>query len=107
MAHVVADPCVLCKLTDCVDVCPVDAFREGENVLVIDPDACIDCQACIPACPTQAIFLDEDVPAQWKAYIKINADLARRLPEITKTKAPLPDWERWKDTPAKLARLKA
>ena len=107
MAHVVADPCVLCKLTDCVDVCPVDAFREGENLLVIDPDACIDCQACIPACPTQAIFLDEDVPAQWKAYIKINADLARKLPEITKTKAALPDWERWKDVPGKLPRIKA
>ncbi len=107
MAHVVADPCVLCKLTDCVAVCPVDAFREGENLLVIDPDACIDCQACVPACPTQAIFLDEDVPAQWKPYIQLNADLARKLPEITKTKAPLPEWERWKDVPGKMARVKA
>ena len=107
MAHVVADPCVLCKLTDCVAVCPVDAFREGENLLVIDPDACIDCQACVPACPTQAIFLDEDVPAQWKPYIQLNAELARRLPEIVKTKAPLPEWERWKGVPGKLGRVKA
>ena len=63
MAHVVCDGCVNCKHTDCVDVCPVDAFREGPNFLVIDPDECIDCAVCIPECPEAAIFAEEDVPS--------------------------------------------
>ena len=62
MAHVVTEPCILCKYTDCVDVCPVDCFREGPNFLVIDPDECIDCAVCIPECPTNAIMAEEDVP---------------------------------------------
>jgi ferredoxin len=103
MAFVVTEPCVKCKLTDCVSVCPVDAFHEGENMLVIDPGECIDCQACVPACPTQAIYLEEDVPAKWSAYIALNARLAPRFPVIAKQKAPLPDWEAWKDAPGKLA----
>ncbi|MEN9786619.1 MAG: hypothetical protein RLZZ299_1883 [Pseudomonadota bacterium] len=103
MAFVVTEPCVRCKLTDCVEVCPVDAFREGENLLVIDPDACIDCQACVPACPTNAIFAEEDVPPAWRDYVGLNARLARGLPVITTKKHPLPDWERWKDAPGKRA----
>lgn len=73
MAYVVADPCVKCKYTDCVAVCPVDCFYEGENALVINPDECIDCGACEPECPTEAIFEESDLPDEWSVYIDINA----------------------------------
>lgn len=101
MAFVVAEPCVKCKYTDCVEVCPVDAFREGENMLVIDPVECIDCQACVPACPTNAIFLDEDVPGQWQEYIAINAKLAKKWPTLQRKKAALPEAEEFKKVDAK------
>ena len=64
MTHVVTESCIKCKFTDCVDVCPVDCFREGPNFLVIDPDECIDCAVCIPECPANAIFAEEDVPEE-------------------------------------------
>ena len=73
MAYIVADPCVKCKYTDCVAVCPVDCFYEGENMLVIHPDECIDCGACEPECPTTAIFEESDLPEKWNPYITINA----------------------------------
>ena len=63
MTHVVTEACIQCKYTDCVDVCPVDCFREGPNFLTIDPDECIDCAVCIPECPAEAIVAEEDVPA--------------------------------------------
>mgnify|MGYP001795487399 CR=1 FL=1 len=63
MTHVVSESCIRCKYTDCVDVCPVDCFREGPNMLVIDPDECIDCAVCIPECPVNAIYAEEDLPA--------------------------------------------
>ena len=62
MAYVVTESCIKCKYTDCVDVCPVDCFREGPNMLVIDPDECIDCTLCVPECPVEAIFAEDDVP---------------------------------------------
>jgi ferredoxin len=62
MTHVVTEACIRCKYTDCVDVCPVDCFREGPNFLTIDPDECIDCAVCIPECPVSAIYAEEDVP---------------------------------------------
>jgi len=73
MAYIVGDPCVKCKYTDCVTVCPVDCFYEGENTLVIHPDECIDCGACEPECPTTAIFEEGALPEEWTAYIEINA----------------------------------
>ena len=73
MAYVVADPCVKCKYTDCVAVCPVDCFYEGENSLVINPDECIDCGACEPECPTTAIFEESELPDKWAPYVSINA----------------------------------
>ncbi len=76
MTYVVADPCVKCKYTDCVAVCPVECFYEGENSLVINPDECIDCGACEPECPTTAIFEEEDLPEKWAAYKEINAVLS-------------------------------
>ena len=77
MVHVVGDACIQCKYTDCVDVCPVDCFREGENMLVIDPDECIDCAVCIPECPVSAIYAEEDLPRGQEHMIEINAELAR------------------------------
>ena len=102
MTHVVGEACIKCKYTDCVDVCPVDAFREGKNMLVIDPDECIDCGVCIPECPVEAIRTEEDVPQSQLDYIALNAELARRWPTITKTKAALPEAEEWKDKTGKL-----
>ena len=62
MTYVVTESCIKCKYTDCVDVCPVDCFREGPNMLVIDPDECIDCTLCVAECPVEAIFAEDDVP---------------------------------------------
>ena len=73
MAYVVADPCVKCKYTDCVAVCPVDCFYEGKNSLAINPDECIDCGACEPECPTTAIFEESELPTKWAVYKDLNA----------------------------------
>jgi len=73
MTYVVADPCVKCKYTDCVAVCPVDCFYEGKNSIAINPDECIDCGACEPECPTTAIFEESELPAKWNVYKDINA----------------------------------
>jgi ferredoxin len=75
MAYVVADPCVKCKYTDCVAVCPVDCFYEGKNSLAINPDECIDCGACEPECPVTAIFPEEDVPPNLTSYIEKNREV--------------------------------
>ena len=79
MTYVVTESCVKCKYTDCVDVCPVDCFREGPNMLVIDPDECIDCTLCVAECPVEAIFAEANVPAQWTNYTQINADKSTAL----------------------------
>jgi ferredoxin len=95
MTFVVTEACVRCKYTDCVDVCPVDAFREGRNMLVIDPDECIDCAVCVPECPVNAIFAEEDLPAEQQEWTAINADLSPAWPAITRKKPPPPDADRW------------
>lgn len=107
MTHVVTEACIQCKYTDCVDVCPVDCFREGPNFLTIDPDECIDCAVCIPECPVNAILAEEDVPTQQHQMIALNAELARVAgwPSITKRKAPMPGADEWKDRAEKLAHL--
>ena len=107
MTHIVSDSCIRCKYTDCVDVCPVDCFREGPNMLVIDPDECIDCAVCIPECPVNAIYAEEDVPADQLHFIKLNVELslAAGWKSITKRKAPLPDADDWKDKTDKLSEL--
>jgi len=90
MAYVVADPCVKCKYTDCVAVCPVDCFYEGKNSLAINPDECIDCGACEPECPTTAIFEESELPAKWAVYKDINALVtgAKSPGDIDKSKLP-------------------
>ena len=72
MAYTVAEPCVNCKYTDCVTVCPVECFYEADNILYIHPDECIDCGACEPECPVTAIFAEEDVPSEWASYTRKN-----------------------------------
>ena len=106
MTHVVTDACIRCKYTDCVEVCPVDCFHEGPGFLVIDPDECIDCAVCIPECPVNAIFAEEDMPAEFAPFLALNQRLAADWPVITKRKDPLPDAERWKDEKNKLANYK-
>ena len=106
MTFVVTEACIRCKYTDCVDVCPVDAFREGPNFLAIDPDDCIDCAVCVPECPVNAIYAEEDVPADQQGFIALNAELARELKPITRTKLALPDADEWSKIEAKLGELK-
>jgi ferredoxin len=89
MAHVVACPCFGCKYTDCVVVCPVDAFREGEQMLYIDPETCIDCGACVPECPVEAIFYEDDLPADQLEFIALNAELAPQCRPIVEKRRPL------------------
>jgi ferredoxin len=105
MTHVVTESCIKCKHTDCVDVCPVDCFKEGPNFLVIDPDECIDCAVCIPECPVNAIYAEEDVPAGQEAFTALNAELAKVWPVITDKKDALPDAEQWKEVKDKLQHL--
>ena len=86
MAYVVTEACWECKFTDCVEVCPVDCFHEGPQMLYIDPETCTDCNLCVPACPVQAIFADKEVPKQWQHYTKMNAEEAPKYPVLTKNK---------------------
>ena len=97
MTYVVAEPCIKCKYTDCVAVCPVDAFREGANCLVIDPDTCIDCDLCVPECPVQAIFAEDDLPEKWAEYLELNVRLAEDWPEISKAKDAMPEADEFKE----------
>jgi ferredoxin len=105
MTHVVTESCIKCKYTDCVDVCPVDCFHEGPNMLVIDPDECIDCAVCIPECPVNAIYAEEDVPEGQRDFTALNADLARAWPVITDKKDPPPDADSFKDVKDKFGYL--
>ena len=82
MTYIVMDSCIKCKFMDCVEVCPVDCFHEGPNFLVIDPDECIDCTLCEPECPVEAIFHEDNLPADWK-WLRINTDYAKVWPNIT------------------------
>jgi ferredoxin len=97
--------CIRCRYTDCVEVCPVDAFREGPNFLVIDPEECIDCDVCVPECPIDAIAAEDDVPDEQKAFIELNAELARVWPAIIEKKPPLADADEWRDVEGKLKYL--
>jgi ferredoxin len=97
MTHVVVESCIKCRYTDCVDVCPVDCFHEGPNFLTIDPDECIDCAVCIPECPVNAIYAEEDVPEDQRDFIPLNVELAKQWPVITRMKPHIADADEWKD----------
>lgn len=105
MTFVVTDNCIKCKYTDCVEVCPVDCFHEGPNFLVIDPDECIDCTLCVPECPAEAIFPEDEVPAGQEGYLALNAELSKVWPVISEMKAALEDAEEWDGVPDKLQYL--
>jgi len=89
VAYVVTEPCFGCKYTDCVVVCPCDCFHEGERMLFIDPDECIDCDACKPECPVEAIFHEDDVPEVWQGFVALNREMAAACPPIVDRKEPL------------------
>ena len=105
MTFVVTENCIKCKYTDCVEVCPVDCFHEGPNFLVIDPDECIDCTLCEPECPANAIFAEDDVPANQRQFLALNAELAKQWPVITEKKDALPDAADWDGKPDKFQHL--
>ena len=101
MTYVVTENCIKCKLTDCVEVCPVDCFYETENMLVIDPNECIDCALCEPECPIDAISYEGDLAQPQHIFMAINETLAQKSPNITEKKPPMNDWEQWQDKPNK------
>jgi ferredoxin len=100
LTYIVNESCIKCKLMDCVEVCPVDCFYEGENMLVIHPDECIDCGVCEPECPVEAIKPDTEPGAE--KWLKLNADYAKTWPNITVKKAPPADSKKWEGKPDKL-----
>lgn len=106
MTFVVGENCIRCKYTDCVEVCPVDCFYEGPNMLAIDPDECIDCALCEPECPADAIYADDELPPDQADFLALNATLAGKWRNITEQQAPLPDADEWKDKPGKRELLK-
>ena len=106
MPHVVTSPCVNHKYQECVAVCPVDAFREAETYLVIDPDECIDCGACIPECPVDAIFSEDELPPDQIPFIEINERLSREWPNISEKKEALPEAKKYAQQKEKLNLLK-
>ncbi|MEC8346520.1 MAG: ferredoxin FdxA [Pseudomonadota bacterium] len=105
MTFIVGENCIKCKHTDCVEVCPVDCFYEGPNMLVIHPDECIDCALCEPECPVDAIFADDEVPEDQEAFIELNAELAELWPNITEIKESPVDAKEWDGKPGKMALL--
>ena len=101
MTFVVGENCIKCKHTDCVEVCPVDCFYEGPNILVIHPDECIDCALCVPKCPVNAIFAEDELPADQKEFLQLNAELAAIWPNIKVRKDAPSDAEQWNNVPGK------
>jgi ferredoxin len=101
MTYVVTDVCIKCKYTDCVEVCPVDCFYEGENMLVINPDECIDCGVCIPECPIDAIVTDIDPRAE--PFLELNRDYSMgKWPNITKMKPAMENAKAYDTAPGKM-----
>ncbi len=99
MTYVVIEACIKCKLMDCIEVCPVDCFYEGENMLVIHPDECIDCGVCEPECPIEAIIPDTD--AGGEEWVEMNRKYSELWPNITRKGESPPDSDDWRDVPDK------
>jgi len=105
MTFVVTEDCIMCKHTDCVEVCPVDCFYEGENFMAINPDECIDCALCEPECPIDAIVADNQLSSAQEPFLAINAQCAASWPNIDEQKEPLPDATIWQGKPNKISQL--
>lgn len=103
MTYVVTDNCIRCKYMDCVEVCPVDCFYEGEHMLVIHPDECIDCGVCEPECPAEAI--KPDTTSGLEYWLRLNTEMALVLPQIVERKEPPVDREQWLGITDKLLRV--
>ncbi len=104
MAYIVTESCINCKHTDCVDVCPVDCFREGPNFLIIDPDECIDCTLCVAECPVDAIYAEDEVPESQTIFIELNKTLAQNnnWPIIIKKKPAYLEADKWANVEHKI-----
>lgn len=105
MTYVVTENCINCKHTTCVEVCPTDAFREGPNFLVIEPDDCVDCDLCVVECPVNAIYDEDNLPEDQKHFLDLNRDLASQWPEINEVKEPMEDYKYWDGKPEKIKLL--
>lgn len=105
MTYVVTEPCINCRYTDCVDVCPVDCFHQGPNFLAINPVTCIDCGVCVDECPVNAILEESQVPPEQQHYIALNAERANEWPVISEKIAPMPSADDWAKVKGKFAQL--
>ena len=105
MTFLVGEQCINCKLGDCVEVCPVDCFHEGPNMLVIDPDECIDCALCEPECPVDAIFADDEIPEGQEKFLELNQELSQLWPVISEAPIPPDDADDWREVEDKLKYL--
>ncbi|MEE9451214.1 MAG: ferredoxin FdxA [Gammaproteobacteria bacterium] len=105
MTFVVTEKCIRCKYMDCVEVCPVDCFYEGPNMLVIHPDECIDCALCEPECPIEAICAEDELPEKYQQFLGINAKFAEKWPNINAKKESPPDSAQWENVEGKIKYL--
>jgi ferredoxin len=105
MTHVVSEACLKCKYTDCVEVCPVSCFHEGKDMVVINPETCIDCGVCVSQCPVGAIKADTEADPQMAFWVKMNKTYANQWPTITHAKLPFADADQWAQEPDKLRRF--
>jgi len=105
MPFVVTEKCIKCKYGDCVEVCPVDCFYEGENMLVINPDECIDCALCETECPIEAIVSSDDLPDGQESMLDLNRDLSEKWPNIVNKCEPCKDADNWATISDKLKYL--
>ena len=96
MTYVVTESCIRCRYTDCVEVCPDDCFHAGPDMLVINPDECIDCNLCVSHCPVNAIYAEDDLPPDQTDFLAINAKFAQKWPILSEAQNPPPDAEHWK-----------
>lgn len=105
MTYVVMEDCIKCKYTDCVEICPVECFHEGANMLVINPDECIDCDLCVDECPIEAIVSDTDLPDSQQHMLALNEELANIWPVIDEMKEAPEDADDWAGQAGKLSLL--
>lgn len=105
MTYVVTENCIQCRHTNCVDICPADAFHLGPNFIAINPQECVDCGLCVPECPEEAILPENELDTDNRHFLELNAELARQWPVILQRIPALPDHEQWSGRGGKLALL--